>query len=166
MTFSVGEGTTYKDVGEKVLTYERSSRAWTMADALKQVAQPSTKKQHSLSSVGNDQGLAPMKLMLLLGKEKANRKVKDRREKVRTVGVIGRTLGTVSIHGRKDRKEKETRARAKESQNENPKGRTSTTKVTKENEKERVRIGAEFAVRVDTGETSVPIGPHLWTSGR
>lgn len=49
------------EVREKVLGYERSTRAWSLTDALKNVAP--TSKTHSLGSVQNDaNGVAPMEV--------------------------------------------------------------------------------------------------------
>ena len=75
LTFAVDEGTTYKEVREKILSYERSTRAWSMSDALKNVAQSS--KSNSLGGTQNDAGgAAPMEVDQVAMKGKGKSKGK------------------------------------------------------------------------------------------
>ena len=75
LAFAVDEGTTYKEVREKILSYERSTRAWSMSDALKNVAQSS--KSNSLGGIQNDAGgVAPMEVDQVAMKGKGKSKGK------------------------------------------------------------------------------------------
>ena len=75
LTFAFSEGTSYQDVCEKILAYERSSKAWTMNDVMKQV-NASSGKQNSLPSVGVDTGPAPMEIDNVVWKGKGKEKGK------------------------------------------------------------------------------------------
>ena len=90
LTLSVNEGTSYAEVKEKILAYERSSRFWTAGDVMKQLNdRPSTKTTDG-----------PVAMEVDAVNRKVKVKAKARKVRAKTLHGAGRT-GLVGVAGRK-----------------------------------------------------------------